>query len=85
MIDLVGLYLDPPKGALVLCVDEPTSTFSAASCTPIQPHTSPTSANNPTYTLQASDVGDYVFSQVTETNANGQVNAVSNAAGPVVA
>ena len=24
MIDVVGLYLDPPKGALVLCVDEKT-------------------------------------------------------------
>ena len=24
MIDVIGLYLDPPKGALVLCVDEKT-------------------------------------------------------------
>ncbi len=24
MIDVVGLYLDPPEGALVLCVDEKT-------------------------------------------------------------
>jgi hypothetical protein len=24
VIDVVGLYLDPPKGALVLCVDEKT-------------------------------------------------------------
>ena len=63
--------------------DCPTSTFSAASCTPIQPHTSPTSANDPTYTLQVSDVGDHVFSEVTMTNANGQVKARSNAAGPV--
>ena len=63
--------------------DCPTSTFSAGSCTPIQPQTAPASANNPTYTLQASDVGDYVFSEVTVTSANGQVNAISNAAGPV--
>ena len=63
--------------------DCPTSTFSAGSCTPIQPHTSPTSVNDPTYTLQASEVGRYVFSEVTVTNANGQVNAVSNAAGRV--
>ena len=55
----------------------------ASGCTPIQPQTAPTSANSPTYTLQASDVGKYVFSEVTVTNANGQVNAVSNAAGPV--
>ena len=26
VIDVVGLYLDPPKGALVLCVDEETQT-----------------------------------------------------------
>ena len=26
VIDVVGLYLDPPKGALVLCVDEETRT-----------------------------------------------------------
>ena len=26
VIDVVGLYLDPPKGALVLCVDEETPT-----------------------------------------------------------
>ncbi|MFZ0041383.1 MAG: hypothetical protein WAK93_08755 [Solirubrobacteraceae bacterium] len=63
--------------------DCPTSTFSAASCTPIQPHTSPTSANHPAYTLQASDVGHYVFAEVTMTNANGQVSAVSKAAGRV--
>jgi hypothetical protein len=60
-----------------------SSAFSASSCTPIQPQTAPTSANGPTYTLQASDIGKYVFSEVTVTNANGQVNAVSNAAGPV--
>ena len=71
-----------PTATTYMWWDCPTSTFSATSCTPIQPQTSPTSANNPTYTLQASDVGDYVFSQVTETNANGQVNAVSNAAVP---
>jgi hypothetical protein len=63
--------------------DCPTSTFSAASCTPIQPQTAPNNANGPTYTLQSSDVGDYVFSEVTVTNANGQVNAISNARGPV--
>jgi hypothetical protein len=26
VVDVVGLYLDPPKGALVLCVDEETPT-----------------------------------------------------------
>ena len=63
--------------------DCPSATFSTGSCTPIQPQTAPTSANGPTYTLQASDGGDYVFSEVTVTNANGQVNAISNALGPV--
>jgi large repetitive protein len=63
--------------------DCPTATFSLASCTPIQPQTAPTSANGPTYTLQASDAGDYVFAEVTVTNANGQVNAMSNPVGPV--
>ena len=63
--------------------DCPSPSFSATSCTPIQPQTAPTSANTPTYTLQASDAGKYVFSEVTVTNANGQVNAISNAAGPV--
>ena len=62
--------------------DCPTSTFSAASCTPIEAQT-PESTNDPTYTLQASDVGDYVFSEVTVTNANGQVNAISNAIGRI--
>jgi large repetitive protein len=60
-----------------------TSAFSAGSCTPIQPQTAPTSANGPTYTLGASDAGDYVFTEVTVTNANGQVNAISNPVGPV--
>lgn len=60
-----------------------TSTFSNSSCTPIQPETAPTSANNSTYTLQASDVGDYVFAEITVTNANGQVNALSNASGTI--
>ena len=64
--------------------DCPTSTFSAGSCTPIQPQTAPNSANTSIYTLQASDVGDYIFSEVTVTNANGQINATSNAIGPVV-
>jgi hypothetical protein len=63
--------------------DCPNSRFSAASCAPIQPPTSPTSANDPTYTLQASNVGHFVFSEVTMTNANGQVSAISDAAGPV--
>ena len=63
--------------------DCPTFSFSARSCTPIQPQTSPTSANTMTYRLQASDVGDYVFSKVTVTNATGQVNTVSNAIGPI--
>ena len=40
-----------------------TSTFSTGSCTPIQPQTAPTSANNTTYTLQSSDVGKYIFSE----------------------
>ena len=64
--------------------DCPSSSFSLSGCTPIQPQTAPTSANGPTYTLQASDVGEYVFSEVTVTNANGQVNAASNAAGLVL-
>jgi hypothetical protein len=63
--------------------DCPTSAFSPGSCSPIQPQTAPTSANSPTYTLQSSDIGDYVFAEVTVTNANGQVNAVSTPAGPV--
>ncbi len=63
--------------------DCPSATFSPGSCTPIQPQTAPTRANDPAYTLQSSDVGDYVFAEVTVTNANGQVNAVSNPAGPV--
>ncbi len=63
--------------------DCPTSTFSSGSCTPIQPHTAPTSANAPTYTLQPSDAGAYVVCEVTVTNANGQVNATSEAVGPV--
>jgi hypothetical protein len=63
--------------------DCPSAAFSPGSCTPIQPQSAPTSANNPTYTLQSSDVGSYVFAEVTVTNANGQVNAVSNPAGPV--
>lgn len=63
--------------------DCPTSTFVLASCPAIQPETAPTSANASTYTLQASDETDYVFAMVTVTNANGQVNAVTNAIGPV--
>jgi hypothetical protein len=63
--------------------DCPSSTFSPTSCTPIQPQTAPTSANEPTYTLQASDAGDYIISEVTTTNANGQTNATSHAIGPV--
>ncbi len=61
----------------------PTSSFSAASCTPIQPQTAPTSNNGPTYTLQAANAGDYVIAEVTITNANGQINATSNAIGPI--
>ena len=63
--------------------DCPTATLSLTACTPIEAQTSPTSTNATTYTLQASDVGDYIFSYVTETNANGMVSATSNAAGPV--
>jgi large repetitive protein len=63
--------------------DCPSSTFSPTSCTPIQPQTAPTSANEPTYTLQASDAGDYIISEVTTTNANGQTNATSHAIGPI--
>jgi hypothetical protein len=72
-----------PTATTYMWYDCPTSTFSAASCRPIQPQTAPTSANSTTYTLQASDAGDYVFSEVTVTNANGQVNATSNAIGPI--
>ncbi len=63
--------------------DCPTSTFSVSACAAIQPLTAPSSANGSTYTLQASDEGDYVFAMVTQTNANGQVNAHSQAVGPV--
>jgi parallel beta-helix repeat protein len=63
--------------------DCPTSTFSTGSCTPIQPQTAPTSANGPTYTLGASDVGNYIFTEVTVTNANGQINAISHPTGPI--
>jgi hypothetical protein len=63
--------------------DCPSASFSATSCTAIEPETAPTSANGPTYTLQTSDAGKYVFAEVTVTNANGQVNAISNAVGPV--
>ena len=63
--------------------DCPTASFSATSCTAIEPETAPASANGPTYTLQASDAGKYVFAEVTVTDANGQVNAISNAVGPV--
>ena len=63
--------------------DCPTNTFSITNCTPIQPQTAPTSANNTTYTLQSTDVGDYIFSEVTTTNANGQTNATSNPIGPI--
>jgi hypothetical protein len=74
---------DVPTVTTYQWYDCPTSRFSAPSCKPIQPHTYPASANGPAYTLQASDVGDYVFSEVTATNANGQVNATSAAMGPV--
>jgi hypothetical protein len=74
---------DVPTVTTYQWFDCPTSDFSAGSCTPIQPHTYPTSANGPTYGLQASDVGAYVFCEVTRTNANGQVNAISGALGPV--
>ena len=72
-----------PKATTYQWWDCRTSHFSARSCTPIQPQTAPTSANGPTYTLEASDIGQYVFSEVTVTNANGQVNAISNAVGRV--
>ena len=72
-----------PTATTYMWYDCPTSTFSAASCRPIQPQTAPTSANSTTYTLQASDAGDYVLSEVTVTNGNGQVNATSNAIGPI--
>jgi len=63
--------------------DCPSAAFSARSCTPIQPHTAPVSANGSSYTVQASDVGSYIFSQVTVTNANGQITATSRSKGPV--
>ena len=72
-----------PTATTYMWFDCSTATFSMSSCTPIQPQTAPTSANNPTYTLQSSDVGKYVFSQVTTTNANGQVNATSHPTGPI--
>ena len=72
-----------PTATTYMWFDCPTATFSMSSCTPIQPQTAPTSANNPTYTLQSSDVGKYVFSEVTITNANGQVNATSHPTGPI--
>ena len=72
-----------PTATTYMWWDCPTSTFSASGCTPIQAETAPASANSTTYTLQASDAGDYVFSEVTVTNANGQVNATSNAIGPI--
>ena len=72
-----------PTTTTYMWFDCSTSTFSLSGCTPIQPQTAPTSANGPTYTLQVSDETDYVFSYVTVTNANGQINAVSNATGPV--
>ena len=54
-----------------------TSTSRPGHCTPIRPQTAPTSTNSVTYSLQAYDVGKYVFSEVTITNANGQINATS--------
>ena len=60
-----------------------TSTFSTGSRTPIRPQTAPTSTNSVTYSLQAYDVGKYVFSEVTITNANGQINATSHRIGPI--
>lgn len=62
--------------------DCPSATFSTASCSTILT-TAVASFNSPTYTLQASDEGDYVFSYVTVTNANGTANAASNGVGPV--
>ena len=63
--------------------DCPAPTFSTKTCAPIQAQTSPASTNNNTYTLQARDVGKYVLSEVTVTNASGQVDATSNAIGPI--
>ena len=37
MIDIVGLYLDPPEGALVLCVDEKTQVQALDRTQPILP------------------------------------------------
>ncbi len=56
---------------------------STGSRTPIRPQTAPTSTNSVTYSLQAYDVGKYVFSEVTITNANGQINATSHRIGPI--
>ncbi len=72
-----------PTVTTYMWYDCPTSSFSASGCTPIEGETAPASTNSPSYTLQASDVGHYVFAEVTVTNANGQVNAVSHAVGPV--
>lgn len=74
---------DVPTVTTYMWFDCPTSRFSATSCTSIQPQIAPNSANGTTYTLGAADVGQYVFSDVTVTNANGQVSAISDAAGPV--
>jgi hypothetical protein len=74
---------DVPTAVTYQWYDCRSPRFSARHCMPIQPHTSPTSANGPTYTLQPGDLGDYVFSEVTETNATGEVNAMSDPVGPV--
>ena len=75
-----------------------TNSFSvsASTCQPIQPfnpasstNSASNAANLSTLTISTAgppagvNVGDYVFAMVTETNANGQVNAISNPAGPV--
>lgn len=74
---------DVPTITTYQWLDCPTPTFSPRACAPIQPQTYPTSANGPSYALQASDVGRYVVCEVTVTNANGQVNATSRPVGPV--
>ena len=63
--------------------DCPTATFAYASCTPIEVQTNPVSTNTSTCTTGTGDVGKYVVALVTVTNANGMINATSNAIGPL--
>lgn len=72
-----------PTATTYMWFDCPTATFSFGACTAIEAQSGTVSTNTNSYTLQVSDESDYVFSVVTVTNANGQVNAASNPTGPV--